>query len=94
MTQKTKKLSDVGVNLSKTEQVALSKSPFNAIYQPTEKIPAIVVESFPELGKFAAVRFLEWVQANPGGVISLPTGKTPEFFIKWVEPNGSGRRPL
>ena len=21
---------------------------------------------------------------NPGGVISLPTGKTPEHFIKWV----------
>ena len=21
---------------------------------------------------------------NPGGVISFPTGKTPEHFIKWV----------
>ena len=85
MTQKTKKLSDVGVNLSKTEQLALSKSPFEVIYSPTEKIPAIVVEYFPALGKLAAVRFLEWVQQNPGGVISLPTGKTPQFFIKWVK---------
>ena len=72
------------IEFSNVETNALAKSSFDAIYQPTENIPAIVVESFPELGKFAAVRFLEWVQANPGGVISLPTGKTPEFFIKWV----------
>ena len=31
------------------------------------------------------MRFIEWVQQNPGGVISLPTGKTPEHFIKWVQ---------
>ena len=31
------------------------------------------------------MRFLEWVAANPKGVISLPTGKTPEYFIKWTE---------
>ena len=30
------------------------------------------------------MRFLEWVQDHPGGVISLPTGKTPEHFINWV----------
>lgn len=47
-------------------------------------MPAIVVENFPALGKLAAFRFLEWTIANPGGVISLPTGKTPEHFIKWV----------
>jgi glucosamine-6-phosphate deaminase len=28
---------------------------------------------------------LEWAAANPQGVISLPTGKTPEFFIKWTQ---------
>jgi glucosamine-6-phosphate deaminase len=43
-----------------------------------------VVENFPSLGRLAALRFLEWVQDNPGGVISLPTGKTPEHFIRWV----------
>ena len=32
-----------------------------------------------------AARFIEWVQANPGGVISLPTGRTPEHFIRWVK---------
>ena len=85
MTQEAKKLFVIGENLSKTEQIALSKSPFEVIYPPTEKIPAIVVEYFPALGKLTAVRFLEWVQQNPGGVISLPTGKTPEYFIKWVK---------
>ena len=32
-----------------------------------------------------ALRFLEWVAGNPDGVISLPTGKTPEYFIKWTQ---------
>ncbi|MCX6134578.1 MAG: 6-phosphogluconolactonase [Ignavibacteriales bacterium] len=53
-------------------------------YQPTEKIRIIEVENFPLLGKLTALRFIEWVLKNPGGVISLPTGKTPEHFIKWV----------
>jgi len=38
-----------------------------------------------ELGQLTALRFLEWVSLNQGGVIALPTGKTPEFFIKWVQ---------
>ncbi|MGH7493914.1 MAG: glucosamine-6-phosphate deaminase [bacterium] len=70
--------------MSAVEQVALKSSPFQTLYAPTEKIPVVVVDNFPALGKLAALRFLEWVQANPGGVISLPTGKTPEHFIKWV----------
>jgi len=53
-------------------------------YPPTEKIRIIEVENFPLLGKLTAFRFVEWVLKNPGGVISLPTGKTPEHFIKWV----------
>jgi len=32
-----------------------------------------------------AYRFLEWVSEHPDGVISLPTGKTPEYFIKWTK---------
>jgi len=69
---------------SKVEQYYLSLSGKELIYKPTEKIPVIQVSNFPELGKFTALRFIEWMQANPGGVISLPTGKTPEHFIKWV----------
>ncbi len=49
------------------------------------KIPYIVVENFPKLGFLTSLRFLEWVAANPTGVISLPTGKTPEYFIKWTK---------
>ncbi len=71
--------------LSNVEKVALENSPFRDLYAPEEKIRTIVVDNFPALGKLAAMRFLEWVQQNPGGVISLPTGKTPEHFIKWVQ---------
>jgi len=50
----------------------------------TTQIPYIVVDNFPLMGLLTALRFLEWVSENPGGVISLPTGKTPEYFIKWT----------
>lgn len=60
------------------------------------QIPYILVDNFPNLGLFTALRFLEWAAENPNGVISLPTGKTPEFFIKntqfllqnWDKPAG------
>jgi len=70
---------------SKVEEIALKRSGRKFIYPPQEKIKSIVVENFPMLGKLAALRFLEWVKHNPGGVISLPTGKTPEYFIKWTK---------
>jgi len=49
------------------------------------KIPYVVVKNFPDLGLLTSLRFLEWVSENPEGVISLPTGKTPEYFIKWTK---------
>ncbi|MFP4027747.1 MAG: glucosamine-6-phosphate deaminase [Candidatus Brocadiia bacterium] len=75
---------DSNINLSPVEQKALQESPFAGVYPPTEKLPSIVVETFPDLGKLTALRFIEWVLDNPEGVVSLPTGKTPEYFIKWV----------
>lgn len=69
---------------STVEQYYLKQSGRDLYYPPTEKIPIIQVNNFPELGKLTALRFIEWVQENPDGVISLPTGKTPEHFIKWV----------
>ncbi|MDC8106228.1 hypothetical protein MTQ00_17035 [Chryseobacterium sp. B21-037] len=48
-------------------------------------VPYIVVDNFPKLGMLSAFRFLEWVHKNPKGVISLPTGKTPEYFIYWTK---------
>ncbi|HEV8539286.1 MAG TPA: glucosamine-6-phosphate deaminase [Bacteroidota bacterium] len=70
---------------SSVEKYELARSKHRAIYPPTEKINVIEVENFPLLGKLTALRFVEWVLKNPGGVISLPTGKTPEHFIKWVQ---------
>ena len=49
-----------------------------------EHADIIVTDSSPELGKLVALRFLEVVQENPKAVVSLPTGRTPEYFIKWV----------
>lgn len=53
-------------------------------YNISTLVPYIVVDNFPRLGFFTALRFLEWVSENPEGVISLPTGKTPEYFIKYT----------
>jgi glucosamine-6-phosphate deaminase len=47
-----------------------------------ENIPIIEVENKNQLGKLVALRFLEWVLKNPKGMVGLPTGKTPEHFIK------------
>lgn len=66
------------------EQLAIEQSHQKLQYPPSEKIGVIVVDNFPSLGKLTALRFLEWVQQNPGGTVSLPTGKTPEHFIRWV----------
>jgi len=71
-------------HISNVESIALQQSGFKLQYKPDEKIGVILVNNFPLLGKLTALRFLEWVQNHPGGVISLPTGKTPEFFIKEV----------
>ncbi|NQT26575.1 glucosamine-6-phosphate deaminase [candidate division KSB1 bacterium] len=70
---------------SAVEQTILRNSDQKIIYPPTEKIKTLVIDNFPALGRLTALRFLEWAQENEGSVISLPTGKTPEFFIKWVK---------
>ena len=69
---------------SSVEAIEIQQSGRKALYPPTEKVQVIEVENFPLLGKLTALRFIEWVIKNPGGVVSLPTGKTPEHFIKWV----------
>lgn len=56
-----------------------------SISKDHEKIKTIVVDNYINLGQITALRFLEWVSLNPGGVVALPTGKTPEFFIKWMQ---------
>ena len=66
---------------SKVEDVFIQQA---YIQTNTTKIPYISVENFPKLGMLTSLRFLEWVAQNPFGVISLPTGKTPEYFIKYT----------
>ncbi len=68
--------------MSNVERVFLERS---EISTQSTKIPYIIVDNFPRLGFITALRFLEWVSENPMGVISLPTGKTPEYFIKWTQ---------
>ena len=70
---------------SHVEEAELKRSGRKLSYSPAEKISLIEVDNFPLLGKLTAFRFIEWAQKNPGGLISLPTGKTPEHFIKWVQ---------
>jgi 6-phosphogluconolactonase/glucosamine-6-phosphate isomerase/deaminase len=50
-----------------------------------ERIPIVEVGNIYELGKIVALRFVEWISEHPDGVIALPTGKTPEYFIKTLE---------
>jgi len=66
---------------SQVENVFLQ---YAGIEQMTTKMPYITVENFPKLGMLASLKFLEWVSQNPNGVISLPTGKTSEYFIKYT----------
>ena len=68
--------------LSEVEKAFLVESGVEKI---TTLIPYLTVDNFPKLGLLTACRFLEWAAANPQGVISLPTGKTPEFLIKWTQ---------
>lgn len=72
------------LSFSKVENWFLEQSGRQLLYEPTEKIPVIEVAHFPALGRLTAMRFLEWAIEHPDGVISLPTGKTPEYFIKQV----------
>ncbi len=69
---------------SRVERHFLERSGTAPMYEPEERIPVIVVSNFPELGRLAALRFLEWAQDHPEGAVSLPTGKTPEHFIREV----------
>ncbi len=66
---------------SKIEQAVYTYSTNQTI---TTQMPYLRVDNFPELGLVTALRFLEWAAKNPEGVISLPTGKTPEYFIKYT----------
>jgi len=69
-------------NFSPVEMAFYQQS---GVTKMTTQLPYITVDNFPKLGLFTALRFIEWAAENPNGVISLPTGKTPEHFIKWTK---------
>lgn len=61
---------------------------FDLLYEANKlncRTTTLVTDNYIMLGQLTALRFIEWVSLNPGGVVALPTGKTPEFFIKWLE---------
>ena len=72
----------MNTKFTNVEKSFFEKSNLN---QPNTKIPYIQVDNIPDLGLLTSLRFLEWIIENPEGVISLPTGKTPEYFIKWTQ---------
>jgi glucosamine-6-phosphate deaminase len=71
-------------NSSILEKIFLKISGEEPWYTPAEKIKSIIAPDFPTLGKLSALRFIEWLVMNPQGTISLPTGKTPEYFIHYT----------
>ncbi len=54
-----------------------------AKHYESERIRVITVPNYVVLGQLTALRFIEWIKSNPQGIVALPTGKTPEYFIKW-----------
>ncbi|PIF06073.1 MAG: glucosamine-6-phosphate isomerase [Draconibacterium sp.] len=67
---------------SNVEKAFYNEAPIKKITTP---IPYLTVESFPKLGLLSALSFLEWVNKNPDGVVSLPTGKTAQHFIQFTK---------
>lgn len=44
-----------------------------------------VSATFDALGRDVAVAFLQWAKTNPEGVAALPTGRTPETFLRHLK---------
>jgi glucosamine-6-phosphate deaminase len=69
------------LNFTKAEEAFFNESKLQNI---TTRLPYIAVDSFPKLGLLSAISFLEWVSENPNGVVSLPTGKTAQYFLHFT----------
>jgi len=72
------------MSFSSVEKGFLAKSGRKDSYDG-EHIATVEVENVYDLGEVVTLRFMEWCMENPTGVIALPTGRTPEFFIKTLE---------
>ncbi len=71
--------------LSPVESYFQNRSSVAEVGREFERIQVLTVSDYAELGQMTALRFLEWAAENPEGVAALPTGRTPEYFIKWVK---------
>ncbi|QIA06313.1 glucosamine-6-phosphate isomerase [Draconibacterium halophilum] len=69
------------INFTKVEEAFFEETNSKEI---STKIPYITTESFPKLGLLSALSFLEWASINPTGVVSLPTGKTAQYFLDFT----------
>ncbi len=77
--------SQLAVSASQVEAYFLKEGGNWDISPDQERIKVVTVGNYVVLGQLTALRFLEYVSANPEGVAALPTGKTPEYFIKWTQ---------
>ena len=64
-------------NLTAVEEAFVNETQLQEI---STRVPYVATESFPKLGLLSALSFLEWVGKNPKGVVSLPTGKSAQYF--------------
>ncbi len=71
----------MNLNFSRVESSFFHESKFQNL---TTRTPYISVDSFPKLGLLSAMSFLEWVAEHPEGVVSLPTGKTAQYFLQFT----------
>jgi len=67
---------------SPVEQAFIRES---GVEKTTARVPYIVVDNFPKLGLLSALSFLEWVTQHPEGVVTLPTGKTAQHFLRFTQ---------
>eukprot|EP00605_Chrysophyceae_sp_TOSAG23-4_P001876 GSChrysophyteH1.ASY1.ANO1.2071.1 assembled CDS len=72
------------VDFTSVEKAFIDKSGRKSQYAG-ERSSVVEVQNVYELGQLVAISFLDWVTSNPTGVIALPTGRTPEYFIKTLE---------
>ncbi len=68
-------------NLSNVEQAFYLES---GSQKNTTPATCLIVDNFPKLGLLSALSFLEWTGQNPEGVISLPSSKTAQHFLKYT----------
>ncbi len=69
---------------TKVEQKFHAKSTRQQTYG-SEYFAVVEVRNHYDLGKLTALRFIEWVQHNPNGVVAFTSGNTQEFFIKFLD---------